>query len=271
MTDTITHRPNGSQLNTPAKHSFAMIEPPRLTFIYTYYDNPGMLAYQYAAWANYDVHLRDMMRVIIVDDASPKYPAVTVQRCAGLPDIQIYRVKKDIPWHQDAARNLGADRAKTDWIFCCDIDHVVPERTLAHMLNDAMRIEHRDDVFYTFERKTFEKNVDEDCPITFKPAFNIYLMPRRLYWEVGGYDEDMCGCYGTDGPFRKRLLTKAHHIQYDAHILRVPREVIPDASTTQFQRKGLLNNYKKRMLAMQKRARKRPEIVTLDFEWERVL
>ena len=49
---------------------------------------------------------------------------------------------------------------------------------------------------------------------------------------VGGYDEALCGIYGTDGPFRKKLRAQATivHLE-DVAIVRYSREVIPDAST----------------------------------------
>jgi hypothetical protein len=55
---------------------------------------------------------------------------------------------------------------------------------------------------------------------------------------VGGYDERFAGHYGTDADFRDRVSLKANIVTLPQKIIRVPRETIPDASTTTYVRKG---------------------------------
>ena len=86
--------------------------------------------------------------------------------------------------------------------------------------------------FYLFSR------VDAPNLTPYKRHPNSYFMHRDLYWKIGGYDEEFSGNYGTDGMYRRRAIKVAGEgIKMDAPLIRYPREVIPDASTTEFHRK----------------------------------
>jgi hypothetical protein len=64
-------------------------------------------------------------------------------------------------------------------------------------------------------------------------------MTRALYDRVGGYDERYAGVYGTDGAFKRGVEKNASAvIEIKEALIRVPREVIADASTTTLARKS---------------------------------
>lgn len=238
-----------------------------LTLIYAYYENPAMLTRQYAIWRDYPEDLKDSVSVIVVDDASPKSPAMGVPRLSGLPRLQIYRVFKDIPWHQDGARNLGASQAPEAWMFLSDMDHVLPSESLHDLLTlDDKR------AAYTFARLDAPSMLPtKDKGGRPKPHPNTFAMTRAMYWQVGGYDEVYCGTYGTDGEFAKRLYKVAKRIHLDhIPIVRYSREVIPDASTTTLVRRSKENEQAKLRAAYRKKMIG-PKITTLNFEWEREL
>jgi len=239
-----------------------------LTLIYAYYDNPGMLARQFATWREYPEWYRKRVKVVIVDDGSPRWPALEVPRPAGLPALEVYRVAVDIPWHQDGARNLGA-HVSEGWLFLSDMDHVLPAGSLA----DVWRITNTE-CFYTFARW----DAATDAPMldgagNHKPHPNTYLVHRDLYWAAGGYDESFCGVYGTDGAFRRQLENAGTHRHLEGvRIVRYSRDVIADASTTTLDRKQYGGTAAKRAAHERKKAAGlEGKIVTLDFEWERVL
>lgn len=240
-----------------------------LTLVYAYYDNPGMLALQYETWAGMSDFFRRRVSVVIVDDGSPRWPAADVPRPENLPGLSIYRVKRDIPWHQDGARNLGAYMAGDGWLFLSDMDHVLPLESLEQLWRAA----DNPAVFYTFDRldaatgKPMLNSHGEH-----KPHPNTYAMTRRLYWTAGGYDEDFCGVYGTDGAFRKQLLRVGAHQHLNIPIVRYSREVIPDASTTTLDRKEYGGVEAKRAAHERKERHGRAgKILTLAFEWDRVV
>lgn len=241
----------------------------RLTLVYAYYDNPSMLSRQFDAWASYERRLADKIRVVIVDDASPRWPAADVYRPKGLPRHQIYRVLKDIPWHQDGARNLGAHVADDGWLFLSDIDHILPYESLR-----AIWQLDNQNVFYTLDRidaATGQHMLDGRGQ--HKPHPNTYVLHRDLYWKAGGYDEDYSGVYGTDGAFRRQLAQAGVHAHLQgAHVVRYGRSLVPDASTTTLDRRAYGGPEAKRR-AQERKAQlgRTGQIVTLDFDWERVV
>lgn len=202
---------------------------PEITLVFAYYDNPAMLEFQWKQMASYSAAIRSRIEVVVVDDASSQFPAAAVTRPKMLPAHRVYRIAKDIPWNQDAARNIGAHEARAPWLLVTDIDHVVPEETLKGLL--AMELDPQ--VFYTLGRtKFFSADTREPHP-------NSYVMTGDLYWSIGGHDEDYRGIYGKDYLFRKAALKKSREVHL-AHLslARVGTTAIPDAGTTTITRRN---------------------------------
>ena len=209
---------------------------PRISLVMPYYDNPGMLAKHYATWAAFPDHLKRRIEIVIVDDGSPGVAAAEVPRPKGLPSLKIFRVTVDLPWHQHAARNIGAHEARGPFLLLTDMDLLVPENTFVELLNLTPD---RESVVYTFLRIDADTMQPKLHPTTGEehPHPNTFAMSKEFYWRVGGYDEDYCGIYGTDGLFRKKLWKIAKHEPLRLPIIRYSREVLPDASTTSLPRK----------------------------------
>lgn len=200
-----------------------------VTICMAYYINPGMLQIQYDNLARQPKEIRNHLRYVVVDDCSPTGPAYPPPIDIGVP-VEIYRMEEDIPWNQDACRNLAVDRAKTKWVLLTDIDHLPSDKLLKRIVSD-------DDLnilsIYTFKRV----NAPDLDPYKSHP--NSWLMTKALYDKIGGYDERYRGYYGTDGAFRNRANRYARRtLECKEYLIRYPREVVPDASTTTLQRKG---------------------------------
>ena len=194
------------------------------TLIMAYYENKDMLAYQFEFMRKFSKEVRKGIRVIIVDDGSPMNPA-TPGDCGC--DLEIYRINVDIRWNQDAARNIGAFYAQTDWLLVTDMDHMVPERTWQYVQTAELM----PNTTYKFNR------VSAPAMEPYKPHPNSYFISKVIWDRVGGYDERFAGYYGTDGDFRDRLNQTSAVAMLKDHIIRVPREHIHDASTTRYARK----------------------------------
>jgi hypothetical protein len=191
-----------------------------------YYINPSMLARHYALLDRLPKELKAAFRLIVVDDGSPEGPAEPPTGKLGFP-VSIYRMLQDIRWNQDACRNLAVAKAETDWVLLTDIDHLMPAETL----HAAMTGKFDPKRAYNFSR------VSEPDLKPYKPHPNSWLMTRKLYDRAGGYDERYAGIYGTDGMFRSRVAEVAKVSKLPEVLIRVPREVTPDASTTRYLRK----------------------------------
>lgn len=199
-----------------------------VTLVLPYYRNAEMLGEQYERIAQLPADVRNGLQLIVVDDGSPKSPAEAVGRPElGIAGFQLFRIDVDVRWNWLAARNIGVEKAKTEWVLLTDIDHIVPEKTWRrlqeHKLNPRK--------VYRFSR------LDLPDLTPYKPHPNSWLMTRELFDKIGGYDERFSGFYGTDGEFRDRVRANAEVVMLDQPLIRVPREVVPDASTTTYLRK----------------------------------
>jgi hypothetical protein len=204
------------------------------TLVLAYYDNPTMLQHQVRTWRSLPAELRAQLHVVVVDDGSPRVPAlaaVTAGNLAGWADelasVQLWRMGVDVRWNQDACRNIGVREAATKWVLLTDMDHVVPVQTWRRLMLGKLT----KSKVYRFSRVT----APELTP--YKPHPNSWALTRKLYWKAGGYDEALAGNYGTDGDFLIRVRQVAECIELPDVLVRYPREVIADASTTTLERK----------------------------------
>jgi hypothetical protein len=192
-----------------------------------YYLNHGMLRRHYDLFSHMDADVRQRLIYAVVDDGSPYREAFAPAASCEFASIG-WRMGVDIPWNQDACRNIIVEHCLTDWVLLTDMDHMVPAETLRWCQNaklDPQRV-------YTFAR------ISEPELGPYKPHPNSWLMTRQMYLRAGGYDERFAGVYGTDGMFKKRVLDTAAAIVAVPHpLIRVPRDVTPDASTSTLERK----------------------------------
>lgn len=229
-----------------------------------YYLNAGMLARQYSEIAAYPEEVKSHLELVVVDDGSPRDPAVDVARPPGLPPVKIFRMALDVRWNQDACRNLAAAQAAFPWLLLTDIDHLIPANTARRVVEMSLRR----DCVYRFAR------VSAPDLSPYKPHPNSWLMTRALYDAIGGYDERFAGFYGTDAPFRDACRQHATAVvDLKEHLVRVPREVIPDASTTTYGRKEPQDGENIRRIKAEIAAlppeQRRPQ--RRGFAWSRVL
>lgn len=192
-----------------------------VTMVSAYFNNRGMLLKQLAAFRALPPPYALRFEFIVVDD------------CSDLPDVPVpadlpftyerYRLTEKVRWNQDACRNLGVSKATHDWLLLTDMDHMPLGDAVKFMFDEMASPK----TAYRFSRKTLP-----DCS-DYKPHPNTWFIHKDLYEKVGGYDERLAGLYGTDGDFVKRVQAVAPIRQVGAHVLRVPRESVPDASTPQ--------------------------------------
>lgn len=196
------------------------------SLVLAYYENAGQLRRQYALLRSMPLDIRSNLQVVIVDDGSPDNPAFAED--IGMP-LEVYRIGMDIRWNQDAARNIGAKHAANEWLLLTDIDHEVPEKTW----RGVIFCELTKTWVYRFSR------VSAPDMEPYKPHPNSWFMTKATYERAGGYDERFAGWYGSDADFRDRA-SKAGPISILSYpLVRIPREVQPDASTTRYARKTI--------------------------------
>lgn len=206
-----------------------------LTLVLPFYMNVGMFAEQQKVWASYPDDLKRQLHVIVVDDCSPKTERATAKAIAieGLASVRLYRLIKKRRWNWLACRNLGAKLCETDWMLLTDMDHVLPVRTLARLVEGPLEPHDA----YRFAR------VDAPHPwpyaleacAPYKMHNDTWCLTRDLFFSEGvfGYDERLSGLYGTSGEFKDRVMATARAVHVlPEPMIRYPREVISDASTS---------------------------------------
>lgn len=204
------------------------------TLILPYYENPTQLARQLNHLSSLPDDVRKHLYLIVVDDGSPIAPAAPI--CRGfllaldrLASFQLFRIDVDVRWNWLAARNVGVNHSHTEWNLLTDIDLELPEVTARRVIEKKLSPEN----VYRFGRLT----APEMTP--YKPHPNSWLMTRQMFDKIGGYDERFSGFYGTDGEFRDRVRANAANviILEEFPLIRIPRELVADASTTTYGRK----------------------------------
>lgn len=217
-----------------------------------------MLRRHYDAFAAFPKEIRDHYRIIIVDDGSPKHPAFPPEKKIGVK-VEVYRMKVDVRWNQDACRNLGASHAE-GWMLLTDIDHMLPVLTATRLV----RGEFDEGCIYKFAR------VSEPEMEPYKTHPNSWFMTREMFDRTGGYDERFAGWYGSDGDYRDRVLAAAPLVQLDCPLVRIPREVTPDASTTAYKRKTEEDGFNIKRIKDERAALTEWKPLRNQFPWERV-
>ena len=195
-----------------------------------------MLKMQLSYWRGYPSALRDLVRVVVVDDGSPRLPAADVLKSEALPlfDLRLFRIKENIQWNVPGAKNLGVTQAKTDWIYLGDIDHVLPAVSIERLCEMELSTA----CFYSIGRKRAVKMAEDQ--LTFKlinSHIDTFVMSRAAYWNIGGYLPKRLGSY-YKGPcqfFRKQVQRHLRRVELnDVFHIFFDDSIVPDAITTDF-------------------------------------
>lgn len=229
-----------------------------LTLVMPYYDNPEMFVLQQQKWRDFPDDLKARLRVIVVDDCSPRWPALPRVIDTGV-SLSMYRTLVDVRWNWIFCRNLAMSKLETEWALMTDMDHVLSPKVLRRLLEQPLD----DKVAYRFSR------VDAPKMTPYKPHPNTWLMTRALFDAVGGYDETFSGFYGTDGDFRRRVEAVARIALLPHEMIRYERHVMPDASTTTYTRKEPRDRANVKRIVMERKKGWRPK--RLSFEYEQQL
>lgn len=151
--------------------------------------------------------------LIIVDDGSD--PRLT--NTSDLP-VQIIQTNDKRPWTWALARNAGARVATGEYLLMFDLDHILPAEAYAEVRafrGIKMRFKRQFGVLDENGRITQDRDVlatyglPLDRKLTLTPLPNNFVMRRDVYWDIGGYREDL-----VERPYPQgedRLWKKAWH------------------------------------------------------------
>jgi len=229
----------------------------KFTLVMAYYENGKMLERHFKEWQTYP---NFPFKIILVDDGSRNDPAINHIKECQFP-IELYRIKKDIPWNQNGARNLGMTHSD-GWCLITDMDHLLLNKQFKKLYNLKLN----PDIHYVPGRHKADGTSYTRHP-------NSYIMHKDLYWKAGGYDESFSGYYGTDSTFRRQLAKVSERIELgeQLYLTLYGREVIKDASTRNYGRKGSSYSVAHNSKLRERKQLCPPPIPPLTFPWERLI
>lgn len=212
-----------------------------LTLVMPHFCNLGQFVEHQKVWMSYPAAVRSLLHVIVVDDCSPKgnRPSAKMMTATGLASFRLYRIMRKVRWNWLSCRNLGMMQTTTDWALMTDIDHVLPLETLVGLLEADLDPRNVYRLSRVDAPHVWPYALSECKPYKYHP--DTWLITKAMFDASGGYDERLSGVYGTSGEFRDRLFGVARaHIPLKDVMVRYPREIIADASTSPglYTRKG---------------------------------
>jgi hypothetical protein len=148
------------------------------------------------------MNLPDEVEIIFIDDGSD--PPLS------FPDMEIPRnftmlVTNDRrPWTVELARNLGARTARGEYLLMTDIDYIIPRNAVESALlltEDKMGFKRQFGVLDENGELTQDIEVlksyglldsrIKERGVRLSPHPNNFVMRRSVFWELGGYREDL--------------------------------------------------------------------------------
>lgn len=244
-----------------------------LTLIMAVYGQPLMLREQFLAITAYPQHVREQLRVIVVDDCGT--PPVEVGTIAALAQVVkeawLYRVDKDIPWNQMGARNLAMQHAGGVCLLI-DPDMVFDGKTMERMIEAAKKLA-RGHVVKWGLRHVNSGKVDMTSP-------NTWMIHRGDFFAVGGYDEDYAGNKGWSDVQFLDVMRACYKIELRADLCADfhGTDSIPDAMVKTLDRSTAANKKKRLKKVAQARAaggwarwaKTRTDVPRLRFPWSQI-
>lgn len=133
--------------------------------------------------------------LIIVDDGSNP----PLENTAGI-NVTIHRTNDFRPWTWALARNAGSRIARGEYLLMYDLDHIVPRfaiNFIREFTGIKVQFEREFGVLDEHGRLTQDRDVLEqyglpkDKSLRIGPLPNNFAMRRDVFWELGGYREDL--------------------------------------------------------------------------------
>jgi len=195
---------------------------PVFSVVMPYHNAPTMLRAHVRETWNIPVGQADRIEYVICDDASRVPIAPPVGLCTRM---SLFRIPPPhIRWSHRCATNVAASHARGEWLLVTDIDHVMHARGWQRLFTLRHKGELKYDVVYTFERENVDGSAKKSHP-------DSWLISRRMWDIIGGYDTRYRGHYGQNAAFQDRVTNHAAEVvRLPITLTRYGREDIADAS-----------------------------------------
>jgi hypothetical protein len=241
-----------------------------ITLVFPYFNNGKMLLRHIQEWSTYQN--LNQWNLVITDDCSQHDPITNyISKIKGVPfhSIQIFRIKTDISWNQDGARNLCFSHIKDSWCVSTDADHLLDAKSSSLILEFIQNPSLDQNQYFMFHRS----NASFPDQIIDKPHPNSYLIHSHLYWLSGGYEEKLAGYYGKDANFKRRLQIygkDSGFLPKPIHLTRFFLSDIEDSNTVIYGRKDSIFHVRAYEHTREISASTQKPEFWLKFAWEKL-
>lgn len=141
------------------------------------------------------IGLRDDTELILVDDGSDP----PIENTSSVP-VTIHRTHDNRPWTWALARNAGARIARGEYLLMFDVDHIVPGFAINFIRKfTGLKVQFvrefgilDENGVLTQDRGVLEAyGLPRNKGLRLGPLPNNFAMRRDLFWDLGGYREDL--------------------------------------------------------------------------------
>lgn len=140
------------------------------------------------------MNFSDDVEFIFVDDGSD--PPITGE----MKNLTIYQTGNKLAWTQGLGRNLGASKAKGEYLFMTDIDHVISKEAIEDALKfEGNRMMFRRQIGVLDENGDLKQDKEtlldwgyESDRLSASVHGNTFVIKKSIFEELGGYDEKAC-------------------------------------------------------------------------------
>jgi len=157
---------------------------------------------QLKAWAAWPKHVKDYIECIGIHTGVKPISKSTFPN-GGDVDFRLVQIEDCKIWNQSGGRNLAFHLASFDWVAIMDADYIVPVAS-AQALLDLPIPDPKS--YYIYKRNIIAKSTDlihykmleQPKPLSNSTKGNIFIMSKKIFWEMGGNDEDFAGKRGFE-------------------------------------------------------------------------
>ena len=138
--------------------------------------------------------LPDTVEIIFVDDGSN--PPISGE----MKNFFIHRTNNALAWTQGLGRNLGASKARGEYLFMTDMDHIISKEAIEDVLNftgNKMIFRRQiavllGDGTLTQERDVLKQYGYEKDNLDVSVHGNTFAMRKTVFDDLGGYSRRSC-------------------------------------------------------------------------------
>lgn len=172
----------------------------KLSIVIPVLDSHEVLRRQFLYWEK--IGLPEDTEIIIVDDGSN--PPLEYKETHRKLPVRFIRTNDTRPWTWALARNRGAKEAIGEYLLMYDLDHIIDKKLLDYARGfTGDKIQFKREFAVLNESGEFRQNLEELVAYGFprdrfksrefklQPLPNNFVMRRDLFWELGGYREDL--------------------------------------------------------------------------------